>query len=299
MIGHLEWPPPAPGHDAMRATRPGKAESGARSLAPYVATVREEALRRFEERHRGLRLAPVVVVIAALDERGAIEDVVRRIPRPACGLPVDVIVVDDGSSDGTGQAAESAGALVARLERNCGHGVALRLGYQLARDHGARYLVTLDGDGQWDPADLEPVLEPVVRGEADFAIGSRVLGAAETEDRYRQLGVHVFSVLVRLLTGVRVTDTSSGLRALRAEVTATVRQEQVQYQTSELLIGAIAHGYRIAERPVVMRRRTSGESKKGGNALYGLRYARVVVSTWWRERDTRRARRGRPAARGA
>ena len=119
-------------------------------------------------------------------------------------------------------------------------------------------------------------------------IGSRVLGAAETDDRYRQLGVHVFSLLVRALTGVRVTDTSSGLRAMRAEVTATVRQEQVQYQTSELLIGAIAHGYRIAERPVVMRRRTSGVSKKGGNALYGLRYARVVIGTWWRERGTRR-----------
>jgi glycosyltransferase involved in cell wall biosynthesis len=268
--------------------RPGKATTGARSLAPHVEPVRAEAVRRFEARHPGLELAPVVVVIAALDERGAIENVVRRVPRPACGLPVDTIVVDDGSSDGTGEAAERAGALVARLERNCGHGVALRLGYALARDHGARYLVTLDGDGQWDPADLERVLEPVVRDEADFAIGSRVLGAAETDDRYRQVGVHVFSLLVRVLTGVRVTDTSSGLRAMRAEVTAAVRQEQVQYQTSELLIGAIAHGYRIAERPVVMRRRTSGVSKKGGNALYGLRYARVVVGTWWRERGTRR-----------
>jgi glycosyltransferase involved in cell wall biosynthesis len=268
--------------------RPGKATTGARSLAPHVEPVRAEAVRRFEARHPGLELAPVVVVIAALDERGAIENVVRRVPRPACGLPVDTIVVDDGSSDGTGEAAEHAGALVARLERNCGHGVALRLGYALARDHGGRYLVTLDGDGQWDPADLERVLEPVVRDQADYAIGSRVLGAAETDDRYRQVGVHVFSLLVRVLTGVRVTDTSSGLRAMRAEVTAAVRQEQVQYQTSELLIGAIAHGYRIAERPVVMRRRTSGVSKKGGNALYGLRYARVVVGTWWRERGTRR-----------
>jgi glycosyltransferase involved in cell wall biosynthesis len=272
--------------------QPGKATSGARSVAPHVEPVRAEAVRRFEARHPGLRLAPVVVVIAALDERGAIADVVRRIPRPACGLAVDTIVVDDGSSDGTGEVAARAGALVARLERNCGHGVALRLGYALGRDHGARYIVTLDGDGQWDPADLERVLEPVVRDEADFAIGSRVLGAAETDDRCRQVGVHVFSLLVRLLTGVRVTDTSSGLRAMRAELTAAVRQEQVQYQTSELLIGAIAHGYRITERPVVMRRRTSGVSKKGGNALYGLRYARVVVGTWWRERGTRRAVRG-------
>jgi hypothetical protein len=71
-----------------------------------------------------------------------------------------------------------------------------------------------------------------------------------------------------------------------------VRQDQVQYQTSELLIGAIAHGYRIAERPIVMHPRAAGESKKGNDLLYGVRYARVIVKTWWRERraaNTRRA----------
>jgi hypothetical protein len=78
---------------------------------------------------------------------------------------------------------------------------------------------------------------------------------------------------------------------MRAEVTATVRQEQVQYQTSELLIGAIYQGYRIAERPTVMHRRTAGESKKGTNVLYGFRYARVIVATWWRERRARGATR--------
>jgi hypothetical protein len=103
--------------------------------------------------------------------------------------------------------------------------------------------------------------------------------------------VHFFAGLVRLLTRVRVTDTSTGLRAMKVEVTATVRQEQVQYQTSELLIGAICQGYRVAERPIVHHKRTSGESKKGRNLLYGFRYARVVVGTWWRER--RAAREGR------
>ena len=77
---------------------------------------------------------------------------------------------------------------------------------------------------------------------------------------------------MRRLTGVHVTDTSSGYRAMRAEVTETVRQTQVQYQTSELLIGAIAQGYRIAERPIVMRKRMAGESKKGHNLIYGFRY---------------------------
>jgi glycosyltransferase involved in cell wall biosynthesis len=247
----------------------------------------ERALRAFAAEHPRTRFAPVVAVIAALDEEGGLATVLREIPREACGLGVDVLVVDDGSTDGTSAVARAGGAYVVRLERNCGHGVALRVGYRLARERGARFIVTLDGDGQWNPTELQKVLEPVVAGEADFVIGSRVLGATEIDDRFREAGVHVFGALVRLLTGSRVTDTSSGFRAMRVEVTETVRQQQVQYQTSELLIGALAQGYRVAERPITQRRRMAGESKKGHDALYGVRYARVIVSTWLRERRAR------------
>jgi hypothetical protein len=244
------------------------AARSAKGLKPYTTDVREAAIRRFRERHPGLKLPPVVVVIAALDEEDCVGGVLDGIAANACGLEVATLVVDDGSSDRTSEVAREHGVHVARLERNCGHGIALRVGYQLAREHGAQFIVTLDADGQWDPA--------------------------ETDDAFRQAGVHVFARLVRLLTGVEVTDTSSGYRAMRAEVTATVRQTQVQYQTSELLIGAIAQGYRIAERPIVMHKRTAGESKKGHNALYGFRYARVIVMTWLRER---RAPKVAPSAR--
>jgi glycosyltransferase involved in cell wall biosynthesis len=241
-------------------------------------------MRAFAAEYPEMQLAPVAVVIAALDEEEALPTVLREVPREACGLKTDVIVVDDGSTDRTSAVARAGGAYVARFEANCGHGVALRAGYELARERGARFIVTLDGDGQWNPTELERVLEPVVAGEADFAIGSRVLGAAETDDAFRHAGVHVFGALVRLLTGSEVTDTSSGFRAMRAEVTATVRQQQVQYQTSELLIGALAQGYRVVERPITMRKRMAGESKKGHNVLYGVRYARVILGTWVRER---------------
>lgn len=260
----------------------------ARKHLPHTDAVRDAALRAFEEEHPGLRFPPAVAVIAALDEEESLGAVVGEVPRVACGLAVEVLVVDDGSVDRTSEVARKAGARVARLERNCGHGVALRVGYRLAREHGARFIVTLDADGQWNPAELERVLEPVASGEADFSIGSRVLGAAETDDAFRQAGVHVFAALVRLLTGGRVTDTSSGFRAMRAEVTETVRQTQVQYQTSELLIGALLQGYRVVERPITMRRRMAGQSRKGHNLLYGLRYARVILGTWWRERRTQR-----------
>jgi glycosyltransferase involved in cell wall biosynthesis len=278
---------PRPATTSQPGPLHGASTNGAK---PYVLDVREEAVRAFRARNSGLHLAPVVVVIAAYNEEDCIADVLGAMPSEACGLAVDTLVVDDGSADRTSEVTLGHGMHVARLGRNCGQGAALQTGYQIAREHGARYIVTLDADGQWPPADIPRVLDPVVSGEADIVLGSRVLGHTETSDHFRRAGVHVFAMLVRLLTGAHVTDTSSGLRAMRSEVTATVRQNEPQYQASELLIGAVCQGYRFTERPVVMQKRVAGQSKKGHNLFYGLSYARVILRTWWRERrDANRA----------
>lgn len=246
--------------------------------------VDREALARFAAEHGAPRLAPVAIVIAAYHEAEGIPGVLAGLPRQVLGLGVDVVVVDDGSGDGTGEAAEASGrAHVLRCPRNRGQGAALRLGYRFAREHGARYVVTTDADGQYDVADLPRVLGPVVAGEADFVTGSRVAGHQETHDRVRRLGVHVFAWTVTLLTGHRVTDTSFGMRAMRADLTAEVTLAQPQYQSSELLIGVLAHGGRVREVPATMRVRGAGATKKGTNWVYGRRYAGVVWGTWWRE----------------
>jgi glycosyltransferase involved in cell wall biosynthesis len=253
--------------------------------------VSDAAVREFGARYPDVVFAPVVVIIPAYNESDCIGSVLPRVPAEAHGLEVDTLVVDDGSSDATSEAALAHGVYVARLGRNSGQGSALRVGYRLARKHGARFIVTLDADGQWDPVEMLSLLEPLVADEADLVLGSRKLGRAETTDSVRRAGVHVFARLLRFLTGVPITDTSSGLRAMRAEVTGTVRQEEPQYQASELLIGAIYGGYRVTERPVVMRKRVAGESKKGHNVFYGLRYGRVVLRTWWRESRAAKRRR--------
>ena len=260
----------------------------------WIPEVRTAAREAFIERYPDVSFAPIVVVIAAYNEEESLGEVLRAIPATVGGLKVDTIVVNDGSSDGTEKVAlDHPNVHVATLERNCGQGAALRLGYELARDHGATYLVTLDADMQWDPAEIPDVMEPLLNDEADFVLGSRTLGIGENPDRLRRYGVGFFRWLIRLLTGVPVTDTSSGLRAMRAEVTAKVPQVQAQYQASELLIGTIYAGYRIAERPVTMHKRFAGHSKKGHNLVYGRRYGRVILSTWWQQ--SRRA--GRPGRR--
>jgi len=245
------------------------------------------AVAAFDAEHPGLRLPPVAVVIAAYDEEDGVGEVVRSIPATLAGQPARALVVVDGASDATAARARAAGALVCDVPVNRGQGAALRLGYLLARRGGARYIATTDADGQYEAADLERVLAPVVEGRADFVSGSRVLGAALTSDRTRRAGVTVFARLISLLTGQRITDPANGLRAMRAEVAAAVRLDQPQYQAAELLIGAIAAGARVAEVPTTMRDRAAGTTKKGRNLAYGMRFGRVVLGTWWRERGPR------------
>ncbi len=243
-------------------------------------------LQEFGDRAR--KLPAVAVVIAAYEEAEVIGSVLDALPRTLCGLEVAPVVVSDGSKDATAAVVRSHGALVCDVPVNRGQGAALRLGYRLAREGGAAYIVTTDADGQYDPAEIESVLAPVVSGEADFVTGSRALGAEESRDPVRRLGVRVFARTISLLMGQRVTDPAFGLRAMRAEVTGGVRLEQPQYQSSELLIAVLARGYRVVEVPATIHKREVGESKKGHNAFYGLAFARVIARTWWRERRSAR-----------
>ena len=256
--------------------------------APDTSAVTSAALQAFAGAYPDLKLQPLVIVIAAYNEADNIAAVLDEVPHQIADVPVTLLVIDDGSTDNTTEVAQRHGALVCTLAVNRGHGVALRLGYRIAREGGAQYIGTLDGDGQWDPADLPAMVAIMEAGQADFVIGSRQLGQTENTDAFRNLGVRFFARVISALTRTRLTDTSSGLRLMRADLTGTVTQTQPQYQTSELLIGALLQGYRVAEVPTVMRQRLSGESRKGRNLAYGLRYARVITETYLRERRAAR-----------
>jgi glycosyltransferase involved in cell wall biosynthesis len=252
--------------------------------APAVPALAEaDAAERFRRDHPGLALPPLVVVVPAYEEAGTVATVVASVPATMAGLDTSVLVIDDGSGDGTGERAASAGALVCRLPVNSGQGAALRTGYLLAVEHGARYLATLDADGQWAAGDLPRLVEVVSAGEADLVSGTRDRRDPERWS-VRGAGVVVFAGLIRVLTGARVTDPANGLRVMTAEVAAGVELRQPQFQAAELLVSAVCRGFRYAEVPVSHARRSSGASKKGGSLSYGWRFSRALVGTWWRER---------------
>lgn len=224
----------------------------------------------------------VWVVIPVYNEAANLPALLPAIPTELHGHPVHVLVVDDGSGDGSAGCARSHGALVLEMPMNAGGGTGLRAGFDavLALDGG--YVVTLDGDGQHDPAEMSGLLAPLVEGSADIVLGSRLMGQHEPTSLARSLGIYVFNAVISVLTGRRITDCASGYRAFRTAALKPLTLVQEQYHTAELIIEAAKHGCRIAERPITIRRRRSGHSKKGGNLFYGLSFLRTILKTWVR-----------------
>jgi glycosyltransferase involved in cell wall biosynthesis len=245
-----------------------------------------ESRRAFDVRYPDLKLSPAVGLICAFEEEDNIGGVLAAMPTEACGLALSTLVIVDGGDDRTDEVSLAAGAITFVLSENLGHGYALRVGYALCVELGTQFVVTLDADGQNDPAEIPVMLQPLIDDEADFVVASRRLGQDTTTDRFRKLGVRVFSSIISVLGGTKLTDSSNGYRALRTTMLEDVthRLVQSQYQTAELLMVCMKRGWRVTERPTLWLPRHSGTTKKGKNYLFGFRYGRVVVATWWRER---------------
>jgi glycosyl transferase family 2 len=224
----------------------------------------------------------VAVVVPAYNEEDNIGQVLPRIPATVCGLGTAVLVMDDGSRDRTGEIAREYGAAVARHATNLGGGAALRTGYRLMVDSGARIVVTLDADGQHRPEEMERLVGPVADGTVDVAHGSRVLGHAEQNTVAREMGIVFFNRLVSMITRTKVSDCSNGYRAVRATVLPQLVLRQEQFHTSEFMIEAIKRGVPATEVPVTVDRRLHGHSKKPAVLRYGLGFTNAIMRTWLR-----------------
>ena len=244
-------------------------------LIDYVL---DHARADFDARYPNIHFGPVVALIAAYNEEGNIGEVLKAMPTLVGDLEVSTLVVVDGGTDGTADVSLDAGVTTCVLPVNLGQGAALRLGYQLAATHGAGHVVTLDADGQNDPTELPAMLEPLLDDTADFVIASRVLGDDQTTDRFRRAGVKLYAWILNSIAKQQLTDSSNGYRAFRIDVLKDILPHLVQdqYQTAEVVITASSRGWRITQQPTMWHPRASGMSKKGGNLVFGINYARVI-----------------------
>jgi glycosyltransferase involved in cell wall biosynthesis len=200
----------------------------------------------------------VLVIIPAWNEAGSIGEVVAEVRAELSGI--DVIVVDDGSTDATAAEAAAAGAIVASLPFNLGVGGAMRTGYRYARDNGYDVAIQVDADGQHDPRYIPKLIDALE--DSDLVIGARFAGVGEYTVRGpRRWAMRLLSAVISRLARAKLTDTTSGHRACNRELIELFAQwYPAEYlgDTIEVLVRVARSGYRISQLPVAMRPRMAG-----------------------------------------
>lgn len=204
----------------------------------------------------------ISVIVPVFNEELTVGDVVRGIKNAldAMGLSYEVLVVDDGSSDGSVNMALSSQAKVLMLKEHMGKGYALRAGFSKARGN---VIITIDSDGSHDPYDIPKILGPILKDEADLIIGSRFLNNKNIfVNGLNKAGAKILNFIIRTLTGRIISDSQSGYRAFKSSIVKTVSLKSVGYEIeSEMLIKAIKKGFRAREVPIKFEQRTYGRSK--------------------------------------
>ena len=222
--------------------------------------------------------APIVLFMPAFNEEAAVGECVARAPSEIDGHPVEVLVIDDGSTDETGAVAEAAGATVITLPQNRGLGAAVREGLSAGVARNAAAVAFCDADGEYPPEELANLVRPILGDEADYVCGSRFLGVIEHMRPHRRFGNQVLTKTLSVIARRKITDGQTGYRAFspaaasRAEVIHDFNYAQV------ITLDLLAKGYRYLEVPISYHFRTTGESfiKLGP-------YLRKVVPAVYRE----------------
>jgi glycosyltransferase involved in cell wall biosynthesis len=202
---------------------------------------------------------PVVCFFPARNEIATVAAVVGRVPEQVCGRPVVTIVVDDGSTDGTGDAARGAGARVVRHDVGLGLGAAVRRGLAEGVVLDAAAIAFCDADGEYAPEELETLVRPILDGGADYVAGSR-FAHANPMHLHRRAGNRALTFALRAVSGAAVTDGQSGYRALSL---AAARHAEIahDYNYAQVLtLDLLGKGFRYAEVPISYAPRVHGRS---------------------------------------
>ncbi len=199
------------------------------------------------------------IVVPAYNEEHTVGDVIDRLEEALrkIGLANEILVVDDHSTDRTVEVSLSRNVRVYSLKQHMGKGYALRAGFSKAKGD---IIVTIDSDGSNRPEELPLLVTPVLENEADLVIGSRFSGKKPTSGkRFNAAGVRIFNLLVRILTGARVSDSQSGYRAMKRKVLNGLKLKSGTYEIeSEMLVKIARKKFRVYEVPVSFEQRTFG-----------------------------------------
>jgi len=201
-----------------------------------------------------------IAIVPAYNEAESLGSVLEEIR--AADPELEVVVVNDGSTDATASVAAAAGAAVVNLPFNVGIGGAVQTGYQYALEHGFEVAIQVDADGQHDPREIGLVLAPILDGQADLVVGTRfVEGGGYRGTHLRRVGIRIFAAVVSLLVGQRVSDTTSGFRAVnRGALKLFAAEYPHDYPEVESIVLLSRHHLRMLEVPVQMRVRETGNS---------------------------------------
>lgn len=210
----------------------------------------------------------VLLILPAYNEAANIRSTVEQILRfhPADSYTLDYLVVNDGSADDTERICRESGFPCLTLIQNLGIGGAVQSGYRYAKARGYDVAVQFDGDGQHDIRSLDALVAPILTDEADFTVGSRFLDGTSSfrSTALRRVGIRYLSRLIGLLSGVRITDPTSGYRAAsRQAIAFLAEQYPVDYPEPESLVSLLRQGFSVAEVPAGMFPRENGRSSIG------------------------------------
>ena len=201
-----------------------------------------------------------LIIIPAYNENVSICNTVNEIKK---NVPeFDYVVINDCSTDDTGKICESEGFNVVNLPINLGIGGAVQTGYKYALEHGYECAVQVDGDGQHDPCFLRQMAEELEKGDANMVIGSRFITREGFQSsNVRRFGIKYFSTLIKLVTGVKITDPTSGLRMIDREIIKIYAQDYPKdYPEPESIVTVLKKRKKVKEIPVIMRERNGGVS---------------------------------------
>jgi glycosyltransferase involved in cell wall biosynthesis len=203
----------------------------------------------------------ILIIIPAYNEENNLLSLIHEIQQ----LGYDMVVVDDASQDSTAQVARRSGVTVLSLAANLGIGGAVQTGFKYAIEKGYDIVVQIDGDGQHNPAWIETVVTPIYEKRADCVIGSRYFpGHPDTAYKtplLRRIGMHFSTGILRLATGIYISDTTSGFRALnRRAFSYFAKFYPVDHPEAEALLMLHRNGFKMIEVPITMRGRMHGQS---------------------------------------